>query len=146
MKIDDTDKHILRCLTANSRLSIRELSKLVNLSPPSVADRVRRMEDACIIEGYTAKINYSALGHTTHAILQISTKSGKCEEFRKFIAQHPNAEWCYRITGPADYIVKLTARRIEEIEQFIDDAARIADTSTHIILSKVGTESSLLQP
>ena len=53
MKTDETDVRILRELQADSRISIRELSKRVNLSPPSVTERVRRLEDHHIIEGYT---------------------------------------------------------------------------------------------
>lgn len=61
MKIDNTDIKILKELQLDSRLSIRELSKRVNLSPPSVADRIRKFEDTGIIQGYTIKINEDAL-------------------------------------------------------------------------------------
>lgn len=62
MKIDNTDVRILKELQQDSRLSIRELSKRVNLSPPSVTERIRKLEDSGIIEGYTIKINEAALG------------------------------------------------------------------------------------
>ncbi|WP_026695267.1 Lrp/AsnC family transcriptional regulator [Peribacillus kribbensis] len=144
MKIDEIDKHILRCLTANSRLSIRELSKQVNLSAPSVSERVRRLEEEGVIEGYSASINHPALGYSVQAILQITTRSGKCEEFRKFIRRHPNAVWCSRIAGPADYIVKLSVKQLKDIERIIDEIGGLAQTVTHIILSEVEMESSIL--
>ncbi|PLT28594.1 Lrp/AsnC family transcriptional regulator [Peribacillus deserti] len=144
MKIDEIDKHILRCLVANSRLSIRELSKQVNLSAPSVAERVRRLEEEGVIEGYTAKLNYSTLGYSIRAIIQVTTRHGMCEEFRRLMRIHPNAEWCYRMAGPADYIVMLTVQKLEEIEKVIDEISGLAQTTTHIVLSKVQMESSIL--
>ncbi len=57
MKLDEIDVLILQELQKDSRLSIRELSKRINLSPPSVTERVRRLEDDGVIEGYTIKIN-----------------------------------------------------------------------------------------
>ncbi|MBM7692706.1 Lrp/AsnC family leucine-responsive transcriptional regulator [Peribacillus deserti] len=144
MKIDDIDKHILRCLVGNSRLSIRELSKQVNLSAPSVAERVRRLEEEGVIEGYSSKLNYSALGYSIQAIIQVTTRNGKCEDFRSLIRLHPNAQWCYRMAGPADYIVMLSVQKLEEIEQIIDEISVLAQTTTHIVLSEVGIETSIL--
>ncbi len=57
MKLDEIDVLILQELQKDSRLSIRELSKRINLSPPSVTERVRRLEDDGVIEKYTIKIN-----------------------------------------------------------------------------------------
>ena len=57
MKMDNTDIKILKELQQDSRLSIREISKRVNLSPPSVTERIRKLEDSGVIEGYTIKIN-----------------------------------------------------------------------------------------
>ena len=50
MKIDNTDIKILKELQLDSRLSIRELSKRVNLSPPSVSERIKKLEDNGVIE------------------------------------------------------------------------------------------------
>lgn len=62
MKIDEVDMRILHELQTDSRLSIRELSKRVNLSPPSVTERVRRLEEHNIIKGYTIRLNKKKLG------------------------------------------------------------------------------------
>jgi len=62
MKFDEIDAMILSELEKNSRLSIRELSKRINLSPSSVTERLKRLEDNRIIEGYTISINKKNLG------------------------------------------------------------------------------------
>jgi len=81
MKMDNTDIKILMELQSDSRLSIRELSKRVNLSPPSVAERIRKFEDSGVIEGYTIKINEAALGFSIQCMIQIDIKNSKFETF-----------------------------------------------------------------
>lgn len=66
--------------------SIRELAKRVNLSPPSVAERIKKLEDCGIIEGYTIKINEKALGMDIQCIIQIDIRNGEFEKFIDAIA------------------------------------------------------------
>ncbi|MBE9553537.1 MAG: AsnC family transcriptional regulator, partial [Proteobacteria bacterium] len=60
--IDATDIKLLDVLVADARTSIAELGRVVGLSPPSVSERIKRLEEAGVIEGYTVKINPKALG------------------------------------------------------------------------------------
>ncbi|MEH7106920.1 Lrp/AsnC family transcriptional regulator, partial [Bacillus sp. JJ1764] len=143
-KIDNTDIKILKELQQDSRLSIRELSKRVNLSPPSVTDRIRKLEDSKIIEGYTIKINEEALGLDIQCIIQIDIKNSEFEKFKKFIYNHPRVNFCYRIAGHSCILVKLSVKSISEIEEFVDSIASLnATTSTHIIFSRVPTNESV---
>ena len=144
MKIDSTDVKILKELQQDSRLSIRELSKRVNLSPPSVTERIRKLEDNGIIEGYTIKINEKALGLDIQCIIQIDLKNSEFERFKKLIYDHPRVIFCYRIAGHSCILVKLSVEAISEIEDFVDSIASLnATTSTHIIFSQVPTNESV---
>ncbi|GAA0735109.1 Lrp/AsnC family transcriptional regulator [Clostridium oceanicum] len=144
MKMDNTDIKILRELQKDSRLSIRELSKRVNLSPPSVAERIRKLEDRGVIEGYTIKINEKALGLNIECIIQIDLKNSGFENFKKFIYNHPRVKFCYRIAGHSCILVKLSVESILEIEKFVDSVAALnATTTTNIIFSKVPTDESV---
>ena len=144
MKIDNTDIKILKELQQDSRLSIRELSKRVNLSPPSVTERIRKLEDSGVIEGYTIKINERALGLDIQCIIQIDLKNSEFEKFKKFIYNHPRVNFCYRIAGHSCILVKLSVESISEIEEFVDSIASLnATTSTYIIFSQVPTNESV---
>ncbi|MBD7913384.1 Lrp/AsnC family transcriptional regulator [Clostridium cibarium] len=144
MKFDNTDIKILRELQLDSRLSIRELSKRVNLSPPSVAERIRKLEDTNVIEGYTIKINKEALGLSIQCIIQIDIKNSNFEEFKKIIYTHPRVSFCYRVAGHSCLLVKLCVKSINEIEKFIDFISTLdSTTSTHIIFSEVPINSSV---
>lgn len=144
MKIDNTDIKILTQLQSDSRLSIRELSKRVNLSPPSVTERIKKLEDRGIIEGYTIKINKKALGLAIQCIIQIDLKNNKFEKFKELIFNHPRVVFCYRIAGPSCVLVKLSVESISEIEEFVDSISEIdSTTSTHIIFSEVPVNESV---
>ena len=144
MKIDNTDIKILKELQQDSRLSIREISKRVNLSPPSVTERIRKLEDSGVIEGYTIKINERALGLDIQCIIQIDLKNSEFEKFKKFIYNHHRVNFCYRIAGHSCILVKLSVESISEIEEFVDSIASLnATTSTYIIFSQVPTNESV---
>ncbi len=74
MKFDEIDAMILSELEKNSRLSIRELSKRINLSPSSVTERLKRLEDNRIIEGYTISINKKNLGLSINCIIKVTMR------------------------------------------------------------------------
>lgn len=144
MKIDNTDIKILKELQLDSRLSIRELSKRVNLSPPSVADRIRKFEDNGVIEGYTIKINEAALNFSIQCMIQIDIKNSNFNKFKEFIYNHPRVIFCYRIAGHSCILVKLSVKSISEIEKFIDSISLLdSTTSTHIIFSEIPVNKSI---
>jgi Transcriptional regulators len=143
MEIDKVDLDILKELQKDSRLSIRELSKKVNLSPPSVAERVRRLEDNDIIEGYTIKINKSKLGITIRCVMQVTMRNGEYNRFIKYISDHPRSELCYRVAGEACFIVVLSVVSLDEIEEFINDVSSFAITKTMIAFKQVAVDENI---
>lgn len=143
MKMDEIDLDILRELQQDSRLSIRELSKKVNLSPPSVTERVRRLEDIGIIEGYTIKINKSRMGISINCIIQVTMKNGEYDRFIKYITGHPRSELCYRVTGEACFVVVISVASLSEIEQFINDVSPYAMTKTMIAFKQISVDNDI---
>ena len=143
MKIDEIDTRILRELQADSRIPIRELSKRVNLSPPSVTERVKRLEEHHIIEGYTICLNKKELGFSIDCIINVTMRDGQYEKFKNFIKDYQYSEWCYRIAGAACFIIKLSVPSLEDIEQFVDAVSPYAMTQTSIVFSEVEVNHSI---
>lgn len=143
MKIDQTDLNILAELQKDSRLSIRELSKKVNLSPPSVNERVKRMEDSGIIESYTIKINKKNLGIGMQCIVKVTLKSGEYELAPPYITEHPRCEACYRMAGDSCFIVVLAISSVDQIEQFIKDISPYATTNTNFVFQELPINSDI---
>lgn len=143
MKFDEIDVTILSELEKNSRLSIRELSKRINLSPPSVTERVKRLEDNGVIEGYTISVNKKKLGLSIDCIIKVTMRNGEYEKFKNFIKTYNRSEWCYRIAGDGCFLVKLSVKDLSEIEEFINEVSPYAITNTNIVFSEVAIDNSI---
>ncbi|GAM12358.1 Lrp/AsnC family transcriptional regulator [Mesobacillus selenatarsenatis] len=139
MKIDDTDRKILDELSRNSRLSMSELGRRVNLSSPSVTERVRQMESFGIIKNYTLEIDYEKLGLPIQCIVEATVKNGDYKSFKNYIQNLPNVEFCYRIAGNACFMLKLHFETFSHAEKFIEEVNPYAQTVTHFIFSQVPT-------
>jgi len=139
MKIDDIDKKIIDELHNNSRLSMSELGRKVNLSSPSVTERVRQMESFGIIKRHTLEVDYEKLGLPIQCIIEVSVKNGDYKSFKSYIEELPNVEFCYRIAGSACYMLKMQFETFANAEKFIDEVSPIAQTVTHFIFSQVPT-------
>ncbi|OOC62943.1 Lrp/AsnC family transcriptional regulator [Paenibacillus ihbetae] len=143
MKIDDIDLSILDELARDARLSMRELGKKVNLSPPSVTERVRRLESEGVITGYTIGIDRKKLGFGLECIMEVTVRNGDFEKFKAFAQSHPRVLGCWRTAGRACFFVRICAADLGEIEAFVNSIASYTSPSTHIVFSEVNIVTSL---
>ncbi|WP_088034581.1 Lrp/AsnC family transcriptional regulator [Evansella clarkii] len=143
MKIDDIDRMILEELHNNSRLSMSEIGRRINLSSPSVTERIRQMESFGIIKKYTLEVDYEKLGCPIQCIIEATVKNGDYEAFKKYIQKLTNVQFCYRIAGKACYMLKVHFDTFSKAEQFIEEINPYAQTVTHFIFSQVSTEQKI---
>lgn len=132
---DVTDQRLLEALVADARISIAELARLVGLSPPSVSERVRRLEEAGVIEGYTVKVNARALGLPLAAWLRIRPIPGQLQRVADLLKRLPEITECDRITGDDCFIARAHLASVEHLERLIDEIIPYATTNTAIIQS-----------
>lgn len=116
--MDDTDLQILSHLQRNGRLTMVELGKLVGLSSPSAAERVRKLEDKGVITGYSANICYEKLNKHVTAFILMEPKS--CKHYAAFATSHPDVAENHRITGMYSYVTKVVTESVHTLEDFID--------------------------
>ncbi|MCX7709934.1 MAG: Lrp/AsnC family transcriptional regulator [Clostridia bacterium] len=140
--MDQTDLKILDVLKENSRIPTSEISKKVNLSIPAVAERIRKMEDAGIIEKYTIKINRDKTNYKLLAFIMISlSRVEETEEFRKAIVQLESILEVHHLAGEYDYLVKVLVEDTKALEDFISNKLKrikgILKTNTIIALSSL---------
>lgn len=81
--MDLTDEKILEILEEDSKVSLNHISKLVNLSTPSVRERINKMKDSGIINNYTIDINYAAIGYEINIIIEVIIKNNLYSDFKK---------------------------------------------------------------
>jgi len=133
--LDELDARILSALTGDGRISVAELARKVRLSPPSVSERIRRLEEAGVIEGYTIKINPQALGLPLSAWLRIRPVPGKMQKVAEILRDLPEIVECDRITGEDCFIARAQVRAVDDLEALIDEIIPYAMTNTSIIQS-----------
>ena len=83
--MDNTDYKIIEILQEEGRISMKDLGKIVGLTSPAVSERVRRLEEAGVIEGYKAIVNPNALGRVIKAFVHVSLPSNKYNEFLEWV-------------------------------------------------------------
>ena len=123
MDIDRYDRHILRQLQEDGRLSNQELADRIGLSPSPCLRRVRTLEEAGVIAGYRALVDAKALGLSLMALIHISMDQHTPERFDGFeagIKDIPEIMECLLITGQsADYQLKVVVRDMDAFQELL---------------------------
>ncbi|MEV0459521.1 Lrp/AsnC family transcriptional regulator [Catellatospora methionotrophica] len=133
--MDDMDWALLRELQEDARLSFSELSRRVHLSPPAVAERVRRLEDSGVIVGYRAHVDLTAAGRPVVALIQMSCYGPNCVLRDPTVPEWPEVLEIHRITGDACSVLKVAATAMDAFESLIDRLAPHGRPSSTLILS-----------
>ncbi len=138
-KVDILNLKILECLQLNARESFVSIGKKVGLTPPAVAERVKKMEDLGIIEGYKTIVSHSKVGLQLKAIVALRAFVGKLKPLLNKVSSFEEVVNCYRITGNENIIMEVVLKDQSHLEQFIDTLISYGETRTHIILSNVAS-------
>ncbi len=137
IKLDKLHWSILSALQQNARASLAGIGRQIGLTPPAVADRVKRLEDLGVIEGYWASISHTKAGYQLKAIITLRAFMGKLKPFLERVKTLDEVINCYRITGNENIIMEVVLRDQYHLEKFIDQLIQYGETRTHIILSEV---------
>jgi Lrp/AsnC family leucine-responsive transcriptional regulator len=126
---------LLAELQDNARLSLAELGRRVDLSPPAVAERLQRLEDEGVIAGYRAEVNAKALGYQLTGVIRIRPAPRELRKVAELAQRTPEVVECHRITGEDCFIFKLHVRDVEHLEEVIDRFVPYGQTTTSIVQS-----------
>lgn len=129
------DWALLRELQTDARLSFSELSRRVHLSPPAVAERVRRLEESGVVTGYHAHIDLTRAGRTVVALIRMSCYGPRCILRDPQVPGWPEILEIHRITGDACSMLKVAAGSIDAFERVIDRLAPYGQPSSTMVLS-----------
>ncbi|GHO45750.1 Lrp/AsnC family transcriptional regulator [Ktedonospora formicarum] len=135
--LDETGWRLLMELQENGRLSYKELGLRVGLSLPSVAERIRKMEEAGIITGYHAEVDLTKIGFSVLSILRLGSFAGEnCSRVADLASAVPEVLECYKITGNDCVVIKVVTCSMPHLEQVIEQLSRFSIVSTSIVFSR----------
>jgi len=136
-KLDLLNNKIVAALQKNARVSFAEIGRLVGLTPPAVAERVKKLEDTSVILKYHTEVSYTKMGYQLKAMITLRAFVGKLKPFLEVVKSYPEVVNCYRITGNENIMMEVVLKDQQHLEKFIDTLIQYGETRTHIILSEV---------
>ena len=145
--LDDTGWRILEELQGDARLSYKELGRRVNLSTPAVIERVRRMEEAGILEGYRGVVNPQKVGYAFRVILAVATVYNNPDHviFRT-LAEIPEVIRSWSVTGSNDFYLEALIPSMEFLEDLLVRLSAHGRITTSIVLPRMGGSERIPRP
>lgn len=149
-RIDEMDCQILEELQRDGRITVKDLSEKLGLSPTPIFERIKKLEKAGIIDHYAAILNHKKVGKTLYAFAHISLKDHSKELVEQFTKQINSIEEvleCHYVTGDTDFILKILINNMEQYREFVMnslfDMSNIANVETFLSLS-VSKQSNVI--
>ncbi len=142
MKFDSIDRKILEILQANAKITNAQLSKEIGLSPAPTLERVKKLENAGVIQSYHARLSAESIGLGVSTFVTVTLTGHKKENIDKFvniINTIPEVVECHHVTGQGDFMLKVVAVDISSYQKLlvekINEIPEIYNTQSIMVLS-----------
>lgn len=132
---DAIDWRILDALQSNGRAGFAELARTVNMSASAVTERVRRLEEAGIITGYTAVVDPERLGLQVLAFVRLRYPNSNYKPFHDLLAATPEILEAHHVTGADCFVIKVAARSMRHLEQVTGRIGGLGPVTTSVVYS-----------
>jgi Lrp/AsnC family leucine-responsive transcriptional regulator len=147
-ELDEIDRRILALLQEDDRLALAEIGRRVGLAASSVNDRIKRLVQQDIIQGFRAKVAAEPLGLDLLAFMFVGWGDPATEKpFLKRAAASAFVLECHHVTGAWNYLLKIRLANTRMLEQFINDVVKsvpgVQRTETLIVMSTAKETAAL---
>jgi Lrp/AsnC family transcriptional regulator, leucine-responsive regulatory protein len=133
--LDATNLAILRHLTAQPGIAIRELARRVDMSAPAVNERVLRLKDAGVIKREWLEVDPQALGLAVTAYVRVRPMPGGLAKVIKLAQSTPEVVECHRVTGEDCLLMKVLVPTVQQLESLLDRFLMHGNTTSSLIVS-----------
>jgi Lrp/AsnC family leucine-responsive transcriptional regulator len=133
--MDALDLRILTSLDADARRSYADLARELNVSQPTIADRVRRLEDRGILRGTMLCVDLARVGYGIGAFVRIRMNSASKRAMLEAVTRMPQIIELVAVTGEDCSIARVAARSVEDLANVLERLSAFGHTSTSIVLS-----------
>ena len=131
--MDSIDRKIITALAGQARMSLKELAATVGMASPSVAERLKRLEERGVISGYTVIATPARIGYPFQAIVRVNPLPGAMNEVERLLQDTPQIVECDRVTGEDCFYARLFCRSMEDLDVILGPFHDVARTSTAIV-------------
>lgn len=138
--MDEIDSDIIRSLVKNSRITLSQMSKDINVPDATISNRLKKLEKD-VIKQYTLLLDPLKLGLTVTAIIIIQTESEKHENVEIELSQLEDVSEVYSVSGEYDILIKVWAHDLEELNKIVNNKIRsvdgVEDLTEMIVMERV---------
>ena len=139
MQFDLTDRKIISILQKDGRITMKHLGELINMSTPSTIDRVRRLEEAGVIKGYAAVVDYIALGYDMHIYIFVEVNQNKRPGLLEYISKNQLIAGAHGVAGSKDMVPDVYCRT-SEFNKLVDELRSFGETESNMIMEFIKEE------
>jgi Lrp/AsnC family leucine-responsive transcriptional regulator len=132
---DATDWRLLEALQRDGRASYAELARTVAMSASAVTERVRRLEEAGVITGYSAVIDHERIGLPVLALVRLRYPHGNYKPFHDMLASTPEVLEAHHVTGDDCFVLKVAARSMRHLEEVTGRISGLGSVTTSVVYS-----------
>lgn len=143
---DRVDSIILHALQTNGRQSVADLGRSISMSQSAVAERIRRLEEAGVIEGYRAVIDPVRLGYSIMAYIRLQYPSSRYEPLHQLLADIPEVVEAHHVTGDDCFIMKVVAQSMQHLERVSGRIGSLGNVTTSVVYSSPLLPRPLIPP
>lgn len=133
--LDSVDWQIINELQSDGRLSFKELGRRINLSPPAVAERVRRLEESEVITGYRAQVDPRRAGYPFLAFVEMRCSLGNCLLKTSTAEDYPEVVEIHKLSGDHCSMVKVRTASLEHFEGLLERLGKHGEMRSSVVLS-----------
>ncbi|MCH7345334.1 Lrp/AsnC family transcriptional regulator [Pelomonas sp. CA6] len=148
--LDALDRKIIEVLQREGRISNVDLAARVRLSPPQALRRMRALEERGVLRGYGAQVSHEALGLGVIAYVSLNITAqafARVRELEALLRDQPEILECHTVSGDCDYLLKVVARDLKSLSQFLTDKLMqldgVADVRSMICLEEIKPPAGL---
>ena len=134
IELDVINQELLDVLQVEGRLSYRDLGERIGLSPPAIAERIRKLEDAGVITGYRATVDYERIGFPILCIIRLDTTRFD-QAIDDMMAAAPEIVEAHRVTGSESHVIQARVRSTAHLEDLLERLWTHGSSVTNIVTS-----------
>jgi len=135
--LDEADWIILEAVQEDARISFAELGRKGSLSPPSAAERLRRLEDVGVIGGFHAVVRPEGLGLNMIVFIDLCVKKADYSKVHQTVRHLPWILECHHVSGRASFLIKAAVPDVASLDALIGHLGQFGETNTSLALSAV---------
>ena len=136
MNIDAVSWRILNAVQRDGRISLKALAGEAGLSLPATSERLKRLEEAGVIDSYRAVLHPEQVGYGVTAVIGMTTLKPDKTRLVEHLTKMPEVIECLHVTGQDSYLLRVVTRDLKHLENFVGSINHFGETRTAIVLSQ----------